>query len=144
MFAGQVTAGDYSELSSLKNVHLIGRLPYEKIPRLCAGFDVCMLQWKMSDWIRNCNPLKMLEYMASGNPIVSVEINEAKQYADVISIAGSKEEFCRAIEWELHRDTPQRRAKRIEIAASHSWKHHLECLSELLERTIDAKRGASG
>ncbi len=144
VFAGQVTAGDYSELSSLKNVHLIGRLPYEKIPRLCAGFDVCMLQWKMSDWIRNCNPLKMLEYMASGNPIVSVEINEAKQYADVISIAGSKEEFCRAIEWELHRDTPQRRAKRIEIAASHSWKHHLECLSELLERTIDAKRGASG
>ena len=144
VFAGQVTAGDYSELSSLKNVHLLGRLPYEKIPRLCAGFDVCMLQWKMSEWIRHCNPLKMLEYMASGNPVVSVEINEAKQYADVISIAGNKEEFCREIEWELHNDTQERRARRIEIAASHSWSHHLERLSELVEATISRKQGGTG
>jgi glycosyltransferase involved in cell wall biosynthesis len=141
VFAGQVTAGDYAELSSVKNVHLLGRLPYEKIPRLCAGFDVCMLQWKMSDWIRTCNPLKMLEYMASGRPIVSVEINEARQYADVISIAGNKEEFCRAIEWELHNDTPERKAKRIEMAASHSWSRHVERLSELIEGTIRRKQG---
>ncbi len=143
VFAGQVTAGDYSELGCLKNVHLLGRLPYEKIPRLCAGFDVCMLQWKMSDWIRNCNPLKMLEYMASGNPIVSVEIHEAKQYADVISIAGNKEEFCKAIEWELHHDTARRRAGRIGIAARHSWTHHVERLSELIEGAIRQKQGGA-
>lgn len=144
VFAGQITGGDYSELGSLDNVHLLGKLPYEKIPRLCAGFDVCMLQWKMSEWIRNCNPLKMLEYMASGRPIVSVEIHEARQYADVISIAGNKEEFCKAIERELHNDTQERRAKRIEIAACHSWSHHLEQLSGLIEETIRRKQGGAG
>ena len=141
VFAGQVTGGDYAELGSLANVHLLGRLPYEKIPRLCAGFDVCMLQWKMSEWIRNCNPLKMLEYMASGHPIVSVAINEAKQYSDVVSITGNKEDFCRAIEWELHNDTQERRARRIEIAARHSWSRHLEELSTLIEETIRRKQG---
>jgi len=143
VFAGQITAGDYSELGRLSNVHLLGKLPYEKIPALCAGFDVCMLQWKMTDWIRNCNPLKMLEYMASGHPIVSVEIDEAKQYADLIHIARDKEEFCRAIEWELHNDTPRRRARRIEIAASHSWTHHVERLSELIEETIRQKEAGT-
>jgi len=144
VFAGQITAGDYSVLGALDNVHLLGRLPYEKIPLLCASFDVCMLQWKMSEWIRNCNPLKMLEYMASGSPIVSVEINEAKQYADTISIATSKEEFCRAIQWELQNDTETRRKRRIEIAAEHSWANHAERISELIEQTIQAdERGRS-
>jgi len=142
VFAGQMTGGDYAELCSLANVHLLGRLPYEKIPRLCAGFDICMLQWRMSEWIRNCNPLKMLEYMASGRPIVSVEINEAKQYSDVVSIARNKEEFCKAVEWELQNDTRERQAKRIEIAARHSWSHHLEELSKLIEETIRHKQEA--
>jgi len=140
VFAGQITTGDYSELASLKNVYLLGRLPYERIPRLCAGFDVCMLQWRMSEWIRNCNPLKMLEYMASGNPIVSVEIDEAKQYADVISIAKNKEEFCNAIQWELRNDTAARRTKRIEIASQHGWIPHAEEISRLIEQTIKAKQ----
>jgi len=136
VFAGQITGGDYSELGSLPNVHLLGRLPYGKIPHLCASFDVCMLQWRMTEWIRNCNPLKMLEYMASGNAIVSVEINEAKQYSDVLSIATSKEEFCKAIAWELRNDTEVRRNRRIEIASQHSWANHVERISHLMEQAL--------
>ena len=79
--------------------------------------------------------------MASGNPIVSVEINEAKQYADVISIAGSKEEFCNAIQWELQNDTEARRKRRIEIASEHSWENHAERVSQLIEHTMQAGDG---
>jgi len=140
VFAGQITTGDYSELASLPNVHLLGRLPYETIPALCAGFDVCMLQWKACDWIRQCNPLKMLEYMASGNPIVSVEIDEAGQYGDLISMTRSKEEFCQAIQWELENDTPQRRDQRIEVASRHSWANHAEQISQWIEQTMVAKQ----
>ncbi len=143
VFAGQITAGDYSELGRLRNVHLLGRLPYEKIPQLCATFDICMLQWKMCDWIRNCNPLKMLEYMASGNPIVSVEISEVQQYRDVVSIARNKEEFCDAIRWELRNDTEARRRKRIAIASRHSWTSHAEQISQLIAQTIERKKAGA-
>jgi glycosyltransferase involved in cell wall biosynthesis len=139
VFAGQITGGDYSELGKMNNVHFLGRLPYEKIPQLCAHFDVCMLQWKMDEWIESCNPLKMFEYMASGRPIVSVPIKEAMQYSDVISIANSKEQFTDAIRWELRNDTPQRAQRRIEIAGEHSWDKHIEKISELIETAIIAK-----
>jgi glycosyltransferase involved in cell wall biosynthesis len=140
VLAGQITGGDYSELGKLNNVYLLGRMPYEKIPQLCACFDVCMLQWKMSRWIECCNPLKMFEYMASGKPIVSVPIKEAMRYSDIISIAHNKEQFAEAIRWELQNDTPERTRKRIEIAKNHSWDKHVEKISELIENAITTKQ----
>ncbi len=139
VLAGQITGGDYSELKKLGNVYFLGRIPYEKIPQLCAGFNVCMLQWKMGKWIESCNPLKMFEYMASGRPIVSVPIKEAMQYSEIISIAHNKEEFCKAIRWELQNDTVERSRRRIEIAGNHSWDNHIEKISDLIMQTMSAK-----
>jgi len=139
VLAGQITGGDYSELKKLGNVYFLGRIPYEKIPRLCANFDVCMLQWKMSKWIESCNPLKMFEYMASGKPIVSVPIKEAMQYADVISITHNKEEFCRAIRSELQNDTMERSRRRVEIAAKHCWDNQVEKISDLIMQAMAVK-----
>jgi glycosyltransferase involved in cell wall biosynthesis len=142
VFAGQITGGDYRELLSLPNVYHLGRVPYEKIPILNTNFDVCLLQWKVTDWIRNCNPLKLFEYMASGKPIVSVEINEVvDNYAGLVSVAYSKEEYCRAISDELAQDTAERRKARIEIAAQHGWDAHIEIISGLIEQTMK-KRSA--
>jgi glycosyltransferase involved in cell wall biosynthesis len=144
VFAGQITGGDYSELLQMPNVYHLGRLPYEKIPSLCAGFDVCMLQWKITEWIKHCNPLKLFEYMASGRPIVSVYIDEVvEKYSDVLSIANNKKKFCDAITWELHNDTTERRNTRIEIAEQHSWDSHIDKLSQIMMDTITAKKASS-
>ena len=137
VFAGQITAGDYSELGSLDNVHLLGKLPYEKIPHLCASFDVCMLSWKMNSWIRHCNPLKFFEYMASGQPIVSIPIAEIEEnYSDLVSIAETNEAFCKAICHELEHDTPDRADRRVAVANEHSWTKHAEKLSKIIDETI--------
>jgi glycosyltransferase involved in cell wall biosynthesis len=139
VFAGQVTAGDYSTLKSKSNVLFLGKVPYEDIPLLCASFDVCIMFWKMSTWIEHCNPLKLFEYMSSGKPIVSIPINEiVKNYADVVSIARTPEAFVEALEWELKKDTKKRREKRLQIACSHSWNTHIEAISTYIE---DALRG---
>lgn len=139
VFAGQITGGDYSQLRQLDNVYLLGRMQYEKIPQLCACFDVCMLQWKMSEWIKCCHPLKLFEYMASGKPVVSVPIKEVMQYSDIVSIARNKQEFCDAIRWELDNDTPQRAQRRIEIARQQSWDKNVEKISELITQSIESK-----
>jgi hypothetical protein len=99
-----------------------------------------MLAWKMSRWIESCNPLKMFEYMASGKPIVSVAIREAMLYADVISIAHNKEEFCKAILWEMQNDAAERRCRRIKIAENHSWDNQVEKISGLIIQAMAAKR----
>lgn len=144
VLAGQITSGNYSQLSCLPNVHLIRKLPYEKIPALCASFDVCMLQWKMTEWIKCCNPLKLFEYMASGRPIVSVPIAEVEQkYSHIVSIARTKEEFCNAIVWELKNDTSERAALRIQCAEKHSWGMHVERISQLISAAIRAEQDKS-
>lgn len=141
VFAGQVTGGDYSELSSMPNVHFLGKLPYEKIPILCSCFDVCMLQWRMTEWIAACNPLKTMEYMASGKPIVSVPIQYiVDNYNELISIAQNKEEFCAAIQWELQNDTPDRSARRIEIAGQHSWESHYRIIKHWIDELLEEKK----
>jgi hypothetical protein len=74
--------------------------------------------------------------MASGKPLVSVEIEEAIRYKEVISIAKNKEEFCRALEWELKNDTDDRRNKRIDIASAHSWRCHVDQINQLFQQTL--------
>jgi glycosyltransferase involved in cell wall biosynthesis len=140
VLAGRITAGDYSKLASMRNVHLTGFLPYEVIPSLCAGFDVCMLNWKQSPWIYACNPLKAFEYMAAGKPIVSVPIRELEQYQDVVSIARTPEEYVHFLRRELQSDTPLRKQRRREIAQSHDWDIHLSRLAEILNPFL-VKRG---
>lgn len=140
VLAGQITGGNYYELLKQPNVHFLGRIPYEQIPTLCVCFDVCLLQWKMSKWIRFCNPLKFFEYMASGKPIVSVPIDEiVENYSNVVSVAGTKEEYCNAIGWELNNDTNERARRRIEAAKEHSWDSHFERLSQIITDAIIRK-----
>ena len=140
VLAGQITGGNYEELSRESNVYLLGQLPYEQIPALCVSFDVCLLQWKMSKWIEYCNPLKFFEYMASGKPIVSVPIDEiVENYSDVVSVAETKEEYCHAIIWELNNDTNERAQRRIEAAKKHSWDNHIEQLSQIISNAVETK-----
>lgn len=140
VLAGQITGGDYRELSKLPNVYFLGKLPYEQIPGLCACFDVCLLPWKMSKWIQFCNPLKFFEYMASGKPIVSIPIPEiAENYSDIVSVARTKGEYRKAITWELNNDTQKRAYRRIKAAKEHSWENHIERLSRIINSAIAAK-----
>jgi len=140
VLAGQVTGGNYEDLSKLSNVYFLGRIPYQQIPALCACFDVCLLQWKMSKWIRYCHPLKFFEYMASGKPIVSIPIDEiVENYSDVVSVAEGKEEYCKAITWELNNDTNERVQRRIEAAKEHSWDSHIEQLSQIISEALETK-----
>lgn len=132
-FAGQVTGGDYEALAGMSNVVFLGKLPYKDIPALCAAFDVCILPWRINKWFENCNPLKLFEYMASGKPIVSVPICEVKDsYSDIVAVAETKEQFCRAIETELDNDTDRRKTLRIETARRHDWNNHILRLSSII------------
>lgn len=140
VFAGQITAGDYSELKNCSNVYFTGKIPYQKIPQLCESFDLCLLPWKVDEWIKCCNPLKFMEYMASGKPIVSIPIDQlTNKYSDLISIAADKYRFCNAILYELKNDTPQRSARRIEIARSNSWDNKIQKLSQILTDALEAR-----
>ncbi len=114
--------GDYGELAGLANVHLTGAVPYAELPAWAQVFDIGIMNWNETEWIASSFPVKALEYLALGLPVVSVRIRElAEQFGDLLRIAEGEEDFVRLVEEELAADAPAKRAARVERVRGRDW-----------------------
>jgi glycosyltransferase involved in cell wall biosynthesis len=135
------TIDDFSRLASLPNVYFLGYKEYEELPAYGAQFDVCLLNWKMTEWIRHSNPLKTNEYLAMGKPVVSVPIDEIETtYENQISTARTKEEFCEMILREIETDSLEKRRRRAESVRSDTWEVQVERMSDCIMKHIASIR----
>jgi glycosyltransferase involved in cell wall biosynthesis len=114
---GKVTT-DLSRLTSLPNVHLLGRKPFQMLPAYSKAFDVAMNPFPINEVTLNSNPLKVREYLAAGLPVVSTRIPEVEVIKEV-RIADTKEDFVRGIEEALKAPGP--RAERSERMRGEGW-----------------------
>lgn len=129
--------GDYSRIDKLKNVYFLGPRPYKFIPNYGQCFDVCIMNWIPHEWITYSFPIKTLEYLAMGKPVVSVRIAEVERfYSDIISIADSKEEYLEKIEYELRNDSEEKKKRRIERVRGNTWEKRVEDISKIIEQKI--------
>ncbi len=126
-------AGDYSVLKKYANVHFLGPIPYSELPKYACAFDVCIMAWKPSDWILNCNPKKTLEYLALGKPVVSITIPHLKkQFSKLIYFADTPSDFIHSIEIALKEDSEQKRRARIDVALNNDWAVVVKKISRVL------------
>jgi glycosyltransferase involved in cell wall biosynthesis len=119
---GEVTT-DLGELAALPNVHLLGRRPYEELPRYCRGFDVALLPFPVSEVTLNANPLKVREYLAAGLPVVSTPIPEV-EFLRQCRIGRDRDEFVAEIRAALRQPGPN--AERSKSMQSESWDARLD------------------
>lgn len=133
VLVGNITEGDYRSVLAFPNVHALGYKPYEELPAYAACFDVCILFWKVYDWIQFCSPLKTKEYLALGKPVVSVRIPEIEEeFSDVISVASNKLEFLDALGYELRTDSPEKTRLRQAKVHNFTWSEYVAKVSDLL------------
>lgn len=128
-------------LEALPNVHLFGRRPYETLPTYLKGFDVCLNPYVADDVARHASPLKLYEYLASGRPVVSVDMPEARRFADVIRIGRSYPEVLDRLDEALApgvEDGSRARA-RIATVSACTWDHRFRDLEAALERHLPAR-----
>jgi hypothetical protein len=59
--------------------------------------DVCLLPYKANDYTKYIYPLKLNEYLAGGKPIVGTAIRSLLDFAHVIKLASTQEEWSRAL-----------------------------------------------
>ncbi len=81
----------------LPNVHLLGRKPYADVARYMAAADVLLMPWNNGEWIQNCNPVKLKEYLATGRPVVSTPYPELAPYVQYVAQAKTADAFAAAI-----------------------------------------------
>lgn len=53
---------------------LAGRQPYDRLPEFLAASDICLLPAYNNDIMRDIVPIKMYEYMAMDNPVISTKL----------------------------------------------------------------------
>ena len=112
---------DLSSLQRLPNVKLLGRRPYEELPRYCKAFSVGVMPFALNELTTNVNPIKMREYLSGGLPVVSTDLPEVRGYSEWVRVARSPDEFLAACEEAIADDEPAMRQRRSDAMAGESW-----------------------
>lgn len=126
------------------NIHFLGLKPFEQLPAYTRHFDVGLIPFRLNQLTRNSNPLKLLEYLSGGLPVVSTDIPEVRQYDQTVHIAGSHDEFIAQCEKAVHDSGPKARERRSRIAEVHSWEKRVEQISQIVRAEAEAAAGAPG
>ncbi len=125
--------GDYSPLMHLNNIHFMGPVDFQELPSYARAFDICLLNWIMADWIRNSYPVKTLEYLAMGKPVVSCRIPSVEElFGPLIYFVDTTEEYPLKARQALSENNTEAETARIKAAALHTWKSKFE----IIEKTI--------
>lgn len=119
------------------NVHFLGFKPQNELPMYMAGFDVCMIPYKVDAYTAGVMPIKFFEYLATGKPVVTTAIPELARFSELIDLAPNADTFVEAIEKNLKHDSEQRRGWRMDLAKSNSWETRIK---EILDRLEDTYR----
>ncbi len=120
-------------LNAVKNVHFLGRKPYQDLPNYCKGFDAALNPFAISELTLAANPLKVREYLAAGLPVISTDIPEVAILGNC-RIGQSHEDFIRQIEEALKNPGPQKLIS--DSVKNESWEARVDELREIIKMQI--------
>jgi glycosyltransferase involved in cell wall biosynthesis len=133
VLVGPWTKVDPAEFPRKQNLHFLGGRDYEDLPWYAAAFDVCLVPFALNEATEYINPTKILEYMATGRPVVSTPIEDVVlQFSDVVEIGSSHDEFCACCRHAAETPKRDKIARGLTMAANNTW----EAVVENLDRHI--------
>jgi hypothetical protein len=128
------------EFSKYTNVRITGPIPYNELPGRAANFSVGLIPFRLNELTIAANPLKLLEYLSLGMPVVSTDLPEIKKFNDYVYICQNNEQFVSLIKTALENDNAGERIKRRQMAEKYSWKSIAEdILNKIKEIDLSKK-----
>ena len=124
----------FDRLAARANVAHIGPRPFEQLPSYLGAIDVGLVPYGPTEFNRWSFPMKTLEYMAAGLPVVATSLPAVRWLdTDLVSIADSPPVFasCALRDAATARDG-RLVARRREFARRHSWTERAGRMAELL------------
>lgn len=115
------------------NVHFLGCRDYSVLPYYLKAYDVCIIPFLNNVFNKNCSPLKLYEYLATGKPIVSTNIPAVRSFNGLVHIARDKEEFGRYVKSALGERNKGLSYQRQVAAQENSWEKRVEKILEIIE-----------
>jgi glycosyltransferase involved in cell wall biosynthesis len=127
------------QLSRMPNVYFLGCKPVRKLPAYTQHLDVCIMCYKVNDYTKFIYPLKLHEYLASGCPVVGSPIRSLQEFAHIVRLAQTTEEWSQALNDSLA--PAARHATQIETRQSVARQHDWNKLVGLIARTLCERLG---
>ncbi len=121
------------DLKLYKNIYLLGRIPYEKVPPYLINADVGIIPFKKDLLSQSINPVKLYEYLAAGLPVVSSFLEDIKEFKDVIFLARDNKEFSNFLNQAL-KEKDKEKYKRI--AQENTWEARFTKMREIIDCTL--------
>lgn len=87
-------------LRALPNVHLVGQVAHEELPRYLEGFSVALIPFPENAFNRARDPLKVYEYLSGYKPVVAAHTPQLRGMP-FVAIAETPQEFLKAVEHAL-------------------------------------------
>jgi glycosyltransferase involved in cell wall biosynthesis len=123
----------------LPNVRFHAPVPHEQVPAFIAGADVGILPFLPTPVMRSSSPLKLIEYLSCGKPVIASRIEAVSDVVGpdgaVFLDAQTPEAIARAIVWAAdHRDALDRLATRGRalVAGEFTWERQARGLQQFL------------
>ncbi|WP_210486164.1 glycosyltransferase [Rufibacter aurantiacus] len=113
-----------SELHGLPNVYFLGLKHTKEVPAYLEGFDVCINPQVLNDITKSNFPLKVVEYLAMGKPVVATSTNTMQEvFHEHTYLANGKDEFITQIEKALRENTSSHEQRRKDFAREFTWEN---------------------
>lgn len=120
-----------SRLHSMANVHFLGRKHTKDIPAYIKYFDVCINPQVVNEITISNFPLKVVEYLAMGKPVVATSTNTMKEiFSSQTYLANDIDSYTKQIEKALSEDSAKKNLERVAFAKKFSWRNVAELLLE--------------
>lgn len=111
------------DLLAASNVTWLGPLPHEQLKHHLARMTVGLTPYRDTAFNRASFPLKTLEYLAAGLPVVSTDL-PAVRWLDTpfIHVSGTAEGFASQVAKVIRQiPDPTQRTQRSDFARAHTW-----------------------
>lgn len=123
-------------LQKEKNVYFLGAKRPEELAGYIKHLDVCLMCYRKTDYTKFIYPLKLHEYLACGKPVVSTDLENLKEFSNVLSFAKGAEDWIEKIEEAHDRSTPERERERVALARENSWDVRIEKIRSIFEERL--------
>jgi glycosyltransferase involved in cell wall biosynthesis len=119
---GESRMTGYRQLASRKNCSFLGARPFAELPAFMRGADVGIVPYQLSAHTDSVYPLKLVEYLAAGLPVVSTPLPalHSRPELPVVTASGSRA-FVDAIVHAATKDTVAGREARSTSVMRYSW-----------------------
>ncbi|WP_434354799.1 glycosyltransferase [Parasalinivibrio latis] len=132
VFIGNIEDERAHDILRLKNVIYLGQRPHNQLPSYSQHWDVSLLPFSDNLQIRACNPLKLLEYLATGKPVVTTPFPALKPYQHLVQTVATSRQMVSALEKSISGKNVKSTQQLQEISTQ-TWDQRARDLTLLLE-----------